>query len=182
MRTEECVALVRAGVAGGGPAWADLGSGTGAFTAALAEILGPGADLVSVDTDRRGLQSQARELPGRYPQARFQFAEGDFTTDLALAPRDGILVANALHFHRDHCAVLRGMARWLKPGGRLVVVEYDLERPSGPWVPHPLPRSALAAAAACAGLGAPRFLAERPSRYHRGALYSALLLTGPMPR
>ncbi len=183
MRTEECIALIREGVEGHAGSWADLGSGAGAFTAALAEILGPGTHLVSVDRDRRGLQAQERELSGRYPGVRLTTLAGDFTADMAVPPLDGILMANSLHFQRDTCAVLAHAARWLKPGGRMIIVEYDVQR-AGPWIPHPVPFGVLVEAAACAGLSAPRLLARRPSRYHGagaggvGGMYAALLAAG----
>ena len=175
MRTDECVALIREGVAGRPGTWADLGSGDGAFTAALAEILGSGTHLVSVDTNRRALQAQARELTPRYPDVRLTTLAGDFTGSLAVPPLDGILMANSLHFQQDTCAVLAHVARWLKPGGRIVIVEYDVQR-AGPWVPTPVPPGGLGKAAACAGLPAPRLLARRASRYHgAGGMYSAVL-------
>ena len=42
------VRLLRDGVTEGGT-WADLGAGTGAFTLALAELLGPGGEVIAVD-------------------------------------------------------------------------------------------------------------------------------------
>ena len=46
------VALMRDGVTGPGRAWADIGAGEGAFTLALADLLGPGGRIVAVDRDR----------------------------------------------------------------------------------------------------------------------------------
>lgn len=40
--------------------WAELGSGRGAFTLALAELLGPEGSIVSVDRDRRALAAQEK--------------------------------------------------------------------------------------------------------------------------
>lgn len=181
MRVEECVDMVRDGVPRGeptrdGPVWADLGSGGGAFTAALAEILGPGARIVSVDRDRRGLQSQARMFASLFSGVRLETIAGDFTADIPMPPLDGLVLANSLHFHPDPCGVLLHVGGWLKPGGRVVVVEYDARR-SGPWVPHPVPFDVLEAAARCAGMQQPRLLARRPSRYH-GSMYSAVILAG----
>jgi hypothetical protein len=76
--------------------------------------------------------------------------------------------------------VLANVAQWLKPGGCMIIVEYDVKKP-GPWVPHPVPFDRLAEIAPCAGLSAPRLLGRRPSRYHGpgvngdGGMYSALL-------
>ncbi len=50
----EMVALIRAGVPPAGGVWADLGAGTGNFTLALAEILGPTATIYALARDDRG--------------------------------------------------------------------------------------------------------------------------------
>jgi ubiquinone/menaquinone biosynthesis C-methylase UbiE len=61
------VELIRAGVNGPGGTWADLGSGDGAFTLALAELLGPGGRIVSVDRDAAALRRQADAMAERFP-------------------------------------------------------------------------------------------------------------------
>jgi SAM-dependent methyltransferase len=113
-----------------------------------------------------------------FPSLTLQTIHADFTKPLDLPPLDGIVMANSLHFQRDACAVMAHAVRWLKPGGKLVIVEYDMGRPS-PWVPHPLTFARLAEAATCAGLSAPRLLATRPSAYN-GSVYSAEL-SAPAP-
>ncbi len=42
MNHRDHINLIRNGIAGQGNVWAELGSGDGAFTLALAELLGPG--------------------------------------------------------------------------------------------------------------------------------------------
>jgi len=171
MTGEDHVALLRGGVGGTG-AWADLGSGAGAFTLALAALLGPAARLYAVDRDAQALRALEREMGTRHSETPFTAIRGDFNDDLALPPMDGIVMANSLHFQADACAVLLHAARWLRPGGRLIVVEYDIEAPN-PWVPFPVPYSRLVEVCGCADLDPPRLLATRPSRYHR-RLYSAV--------
>jgi tRNA A58 N-methylase Trm61 len=61
------VRLIREGVAGGGTVWADLGSGEGAFTLALADLLGPTGSITSVDRDRRAMQLQVDRLRDSFP-------------------------------------------------------------------------------------------------------------------
>jgi precorrin-6B methylase 2 len=46
-----------AGRAAPGGRWADLGAGEGAFTLALADLLGPGAHITAIDKDERALKS-----------------------------------------------------------------------------------------------------------------------------
>lgn len=171
MNAADHVALIR-GALQPGETWADLGSGTGAFTLAMAELLGPDAMIYSVDADGRSLVVQEQELEAHFPALRVELIRGDFRDKLDISALDGILMANSLHFQRDACAVLIHVSGWLKPGGKVVVVEYDTEA-HNPWVPYPLPFSRLPEVAACAGLSAPRLLDSRPSRYHR-RVYSAV--------
>jgi len=172
MTHDDHVALLRPGLdgrAGRGEAWADLGAGSGAFTLALAELLGSSATILAVDRDARALRSLAVSVDARFPLVSTVHA--DFAHDVCLPPLDGILMANSLHFHADACALLLHAARWLKPGGRLILVEYDIQTPSV-WVPHPLPWARFPSAAECAGFTGARLLGTRPSMYHR-RVYSA---------
>jgi SAM-dependent methyltransferase len=133
-----------------------------------------------VDRDARALRTLEDELGARLP--RVQTIQADFRDDVSLPPLDGILMANSLHFLVDACATLSHVARWLKPGGRLLVVEYDIDAPNT-WVPYPLSWSRFPAAAECAGFSDPRLLGNRPSRYHK-SVYAALARrrgTGAIP-
>ncbi|MGA2642154.1 MAG: class I SAM-dependent methyltransferase [Spirochaetia bacterium] len=169
------VALIREGTAGAGGAWADLGAGAGAFTLALASLLGESARIYAVDREAGALRNLQHEVGALFPQV--QTVHADFTGAVRLPPLDGILMANSLHFHSDACAVLAHAARWLKPGGRLIIVEYDIETPN-PWVPFPLPWIRLPAALECAGFSDPRLLGTRPSRYHRRVYAAECNITG----
>jgi len=186
MTLDQRVSLIRPGVGQRDGVWADLGAGSGAFTAALAALLGPGAVIHAVDRDRRALRALEEDLGQSEREAgsgagsgagRISCIHGDFTTELSLPPLDGALVANALHFHADPCGILAGVRRWLKPAAVLIVVEYDIAR-ANPWVPHPLPWARLKDAAACAGFGAVRLLGNQPSEYHRSMYAAACTLPG----
>lgn len=166
------VRLIREGVAGAGTHWADLGSGEGAFTLALADLLGPGSSIISVDRDRRALEVQARALRDRFPGVELETRQADFSRPLGLPPLDGIVMANSLHFSRDKLEVLRLVRGCLRPGGRLVLVEYDADH-GNPWVPYPLSFGTWEALAEEAGFRATRRLAAVPSRF-LGSIYSAL--------
>ncbi len=168
------VGLIRQGVQGGGPAWADLGSGEGAFTLALADLLGPAGSIRSIDRDRRALDVQARALHQTFPAVRVTTLLADFTRPLELPPLDGIVMANSLHFQREKLAVLRLVHGYLRPEGRLVLVEYDSDH-GNHWVPHPLSFGTWASLAAEAGFRDTRRLASVPSRF-LGSIYSALSL------
>lgn len=166
------VRLLREGVLGGGPIWADLGSGEGAFTLALADLLGPTGSIHTVDRDGRALRVQVRALREAFPDVRVTPLVADFTKPLELPPLDGIVMANSLHFEPDKLAVLRLVRGYLHPAGRLVLVEYDTDR-GNPWVPFPLSFRSWVALAAEVGFRDTRRLASVPSRF-LGSIYSAV--------
>jgi SAM-dependent methyltransferase len=168
------VGLIREGVEGGGTAWADLGSGEGAFTLALADLLGPGGSIASVDQDGRALLAQGRAMREAFPRVALTSIVADFGRPIELPPLDGIVMANSLHFSRDKLAVLRLVRGYLRPGGRLVLVEYDTDH-GNHWVPFPLSCTTWESLAVDAGFHQTRRLASVPSRF-LGSIYSALSL------
>jgi ubiquinone/menaquinone biosynthesis C-methylase UbiE len=95
------VALLREGVEGGGAVWADFGSGDGAFTLALADLLGSAGRIYSVDRERNTLERQVQALRRCFPATQVTYRQADFAHSLGLPPLDGIVMANALHFTRD---------------------------------------------------------------------------------
>jgi len=173
MEHADLVSLLRDGVVPG--EWADLGSGSGAFTLALADLLGPGARIHSIDRDGGVLRRQREAFERRFPDAAVEYREADFTRPLDLPPLDGVVMANSLHFVRDKGPVLERVRDLLKPGGRLLLVEYDSDL-GNPWVPHPLSYATWELLAPTRGFGRTRLLARVPSRYF-GAIYSALSVT-----
>lgn len=173
MRPADRVTLLRDGVVSGGT-WADLGCGEGAFTLALAELLGAGGHIHSIDRDAGALQAQRDAMTRRFPGVAVEYRRADFTKPLALPPLDGIVMANSLHFHRDKEPLVRRLVEHLKEGGRFVLVEYDADR-GNVWVPHPLSYATWEELSTHAGLTGTRLLARVPSRF-LGAIYSALSL------
>ena len=155
-----------------GETWLELGSGTGAFTLALADLLGPGAMIHSVDADRKALLTQAEVVRARFAAVRLEQRTADFTRPLGFSGMDGVLMANALHFVKDKAPVLALIRSYLKPGGRFVLVEYDADR-GNHWVPHPIGYTTWLAAAPSAGFTHTRSLGRVPSRF-LGAIYSAV--------
>jgi ubiquinone/menaquinone biosynthesis C-methylase UbiE len=160
----DLVALIRDGVQAKGGRWADLGAGDGAFTLALAELLGPTAQITAIDKDATALR--------RIQHANVETQKGDFSRPLALTGLDGVVMANSLHFLRDKRPVLKHVYGILKPGGHLIVVEYGADR-GNPWVPHPFSYPTWEKMAAEAGFENTRLLMTIPSRF-LGSLYSAV--------
>ena len=174
MQHADHVALIKDGIGGHGGSWADFGSGTGAFTLALADLLGAGAEIYSIDREHRSLLRQQSDLVQRFPGVVLHTIHADFTQPLVLPPLDGIVLANSLHFQREKEPVLRLISDYLIPGGRLILVEYNADR-GNHWVPFPLSYSTWEALARNSGFSSTRMLARRPSRF-LGEIYSALSL------
>jgi ubiquinone/menaquinone biosynthesis C-methylase UbiE len=104
---------------------ADIGAGTGYFTRRFAAAVGPsgkamGLDIESTmvtymndDAQKRGLTNlSARQVPPNDPQ---------------LAPQsvDVIFICDTYHHMQDRVAYARRLAQALKPGGRIVIVDFQ---------------------------------------------------------
>jgi len=168
------VTLLRGGVPAPGGAWADLGSGTGAFTLALADLLGPSGAIYSVDKDPGALAIQQREMRRSFPSTLAHYLAADFTRPLSLPPLDGVVMANSLHFHRAKEPIVQLVRRYLKSDGRLILVEYDTDH-GNHWVPYPLSFETWRLLVWNCGLANTQLLATVPSRF-LGRIYSALSL------
>jgi SAM-dependent methyltransferase len=173
MNHRDHVGLIEAGLDpdATGRRWLELGAGEGAFTLALADLLGPGAEIVALDRDASALRRLAEELPRRFPGLALATVTADFRDPLPAGPFDGVLAANSLHFVSDPVEVLRRVGALLRPGGRLIVVEYDADR-GNPWVPHPFSSCRFPGLATDAGFSGARVVGRVPSRF-LDAIYAA---------
>jgi ubiquinone/menaquinone biosynthesis C-methylase UbiE len=174
MDHDDHVSLLRDGIAAPGGVWADLGSGWGAFTLALADLIGPVGVIYSVDRDSGALRQQQGALASRFPSVTIHTLTADFTTPLDFPPLDGIVMANSLHFVpvNQRQRVLGLVRSYLQPGGRLILVEYDSDH-GNIWVPHPMSYRSWEQIAREAGFSHTEHLAAVPSHF-MGAIYSAL--------
>ncbi len=87
----------------------DLGCGDGALTC---EIAGRGADVLGLDSSAELLEAaQARGVPAQRMDGQALTFEAEF---------DAVFTNAALHWMRDHEAVVQGVRRALRPGGRFV--------------------------------------------------------------
>ncbi len=168
------VALLRGGIPGQGGTWADIGAGEGAFTLALAEVLGPGARIIVVDRDAGTLRANAEAVGARFPATTLTTLVADLEHPLELPALDGLVAANSLHFvPRDRqVAAIQSLAAHLQPGAPFIVVEYDADR-GNPWVPHPFSMRSWERLAAEAGLEGTIEIGRVPSRF-LGSIYAAV--------
>lgn len=163
-------------IRGVGGTWADLGSGGGAFTLALADLLGPGAVIHSIDQDQSALREQEQALRSRFPETQVDYQRADFTRPLNLPALDGLVMANSLHFipPHDKPALLKRLLNQLKPGGQFLLVEYNVDR-GNMWVPYPFSYGRWEKMAQEAGYTKIYRLGSRPSRF-LGEIYSSVAL------
>jgi SAM-dependent methyltransferase len=175
---QDHVRLLRDGITPTGGVWVDLGSGGGAFTLALAECLGGKGVIYSVDKDGRALQRQQRAMQARFPGADVHYLEADFTRPLQLPPLDGVVMANSLHFLRDKGPAIQQIKGYLKPNGRLIVVEYDTDR-GNTWVPYPFSYRSWEKISRQNGFERTTLLATQPTSF-LGRMYSAVSTVSPV--
>ena len=172
MNQAEALALLRAAIPSAeSEVWADLGAGGGVFTRALAALVGPAGHVHAVDADERAAAALRRWGDGMRGGPEVTVLRADIAQPFALPPLDGVVMANVLHFMRDPADVLSRVTAMLRPGGRLVLIEYEGRR-AGPWVPYPVSATRFAELAGSAGLTPPRVVTTRPSAFG-GELYVA---------
>ncbi len=97
---------------------ADLGCGTGAVTAALAPFV---REVVAVDDSEAMLGAARRRLAG-FPNVTLHHGQLE-SLPLASASMDAATAILVLHHLPDPARALAEVARVLRPGGRLIVVD-----------------------------------------------------------
>ncbi len=172
MNHDDHVALLRDGIDQTGGVWADFGSGTGAFTLALADLIGPTGVIYSIEQDRSALAQQERALQARLPNSLVHYRLADFTRPIDLPVLDGIVMANSLHFHRHKEPIVQLLKGYLNPQGRFILVEYNIEQGNSA-VPYPVSYRQWEDLAQRCGFNQTRLLKTRPSRFLK-EIYSAV--------
>jgi ubiquinone/menaquinone biosynthesis C-methylase UbiE len=167
---ENAVSLIKHGIGAPGETWADLGAGGGTFSLALSDLLGPRGRIIAVDRDLHALR-RIGTPPASWAPIRTYHAA--FTQPLKFTNLDGLLLANALHFVARQEKVLRQLSGYLRPGGRVLFLEYDTEQVS-PWNPYPLPLGRLQQLAVAAGLDVPYEVHRRLSIFGGREFYAAV--------
>jgi ubiquinone/menaquinone biosynthesis C-methylase UbiE len=179
-RIEKALALLRPGIPGSGGVWADIGCGDGIFTAALHMLIRPGGEIYAVDKNRLALKALTRNFRESHPDASLYPVLADFTRPLALLPLDGLVMANSLHFVEKKTPLLARLTGLLKPGGRLIVIEYNTTRGNFA-VPHPLDGAGFLTLACKVGLHKARILAKIPSTFLK-EMYAGIAFKGTTNR
>ncbi len=150
-----------------GGIWADFGAGSGAFTIALRQLVGPDGGIYAVDKDRSRLNELERAYCLHFGDSNnLHLLASDFTSPIDLPVLHGIVMANSLHYFKDKEKVLRHVRTFLKPDGTLLLVEYNVDK-GNPWVPYPLSFETWCSLTPVAGFSEPRLLAKKTSSFLR---------------
>ena len=130
---------------------ADIGAGTGYFAVRLAKQL-PQGQVIATDIE----PDMIRYLKDRATKEGVTNLRAELTPPadprLADASIDRILVVDVWHHLSDRVAYAKALARGLKPGGMIAVVDFKLDATHGPPKQHRLTPEAIAADLASAGL------------------------------
>ena len=118
-------AIVRALGLRSGMAVADIGAGTGLFTRLIASEVGPQGKVFAVDVSAaflRHIEEQSKKLG----QSQVRVVRGSQeSTRLAAGSIEMAFFCDVYHHLEDPAKALASVRRALKPGGTLVVVEFD---------------------------------------------------------
>lgn len=165
MTLHEAIDLIRKGVVPSSGTWADIGAGTGMFTLALMEILTEGK-IMALDKSPHALYKI--KAPDHL---KLEIIDADFNRPLDLPELDGIVMANALHYAKDHESALHHVSASLRLNGIFILVEYDTERKNEPWVPNPVSFKKFQLLCKSAGLTDPIEIGRKKSIYNDGEIY-----------
>jgi len=132
---ERSDALVRALEIREGARVADIGAGTGYFTWRLAQHAGPTGKVIAVDI-QKSMLDLAAETVKRHGLVNVDYVLGK-ESDPKLPGRslDLVFIAYSYHEFSQPETIMEAVRRSLKPGGRLVIVEYAKESKSAPASP-----------------------------------------------
>ena len=115
----------------------DIGCGDGFLALAAAAATGPAGKVVGVDIDKEWL-NDSTQTAAELGLNNVEFRFGDATRELPVADAsvDYALLSNILHDlveHDDVAPVIKEIARVVRPGGRLFVIDFKkAPTPFGP--------------------------------------------------
>lgn len=105
---------------------ADVGAGSGTVSGPLALATGPTGVMFAVDIDK-GLLSHIAQRAADQKINNIKTVLGEFTDPKLPEPVDLAFINDVLHHIEDRATYLKNLARYLKPGGRVAIVDFTPE-------------------------------------------------------
>ncbi len=107
----------------------DIGAGTGYFSMRLARV--PGVSVFAVDIEPKMVEYLKQRAQKEHALNVTAVRAGQANPNLP-EPVDVILVVDTYHHLPSRPAYFRELRKWLKPGGRIVIVDFRKDAPEGP--------------------------------------------------
>lgn len=106
---------------------ADIGAGTGLYSLLFAEIVGPDGLVLAEDIEPLFLDLVTRRAADADLQNVTAVLGREDDVTLPQNAIDVAFIADTYHYFDDREAIMRSVYRALKPGGTLVLVEFEIE-------------------------------------------------------
>lgn len=149
-----------------GPAMtvADVGAGTGYFAVRLARAV-PQGQVIATDIEP-DMVAYLTERAKREGLANVRAVKASAAASgLAVQSVDAVLIVDVWHHIEDRVAYARDLAAALRPGGRVVIVDFRLDATKGPPPAMRLPPEKIVADLTAAGLVAKVSAVALPEQY-----------------
>lgn len=144
---------------------ADVGAGTGYFLGPLAEAVGPDGRVLGLDIE----ESLIEHMRERIAKSGWENVEARVVASddpqLDDASVDRVLIVNTWHHISDRIPYASRLAKGLRPGGRLYIVDFTIESERGPSKDHKLTPESVMEELTAAGLTAELAEETLPDQY-----------------
>lgn len=143
----------------------DLGAGTGYFVSVLSPAVGESGRVLAVDSERKMIEHlMKRATEKRWRNVETRLVPPD-DPKLEANTWDRILVVNTWHHIDQRAAYTQKLARALKPGGVLLIVDFTRESDIGPPPEHRLSAEEVVSELEAGGLTAQIVKETLPKQY-----------------
>lgn len=129
--------FLRAGGLAPGMSVLDLGSGIGDVSMLAAEIVGPAGHVTGIDRDEVITAKARRRVEAEALTDTVDFHVADLDTYRPAEPVDAVVGRYILLYQDDPAATLRRYARFVRPGGVLILHDIDMANKDTSWPPCP---------------------------------------------
>jgi arsenite methyltransferase len=109
---------------------ADLGSGSGLFTRPIAKAAAPGGVVYAIDINDALLTIVDRSAKEQKID-NIRTVLGSADDPKLPEPVDVILICDTLHHIENRPQYLKGLAKYLRPGGRVAIIDFSKDWPVG---------------------------------------------------